>query len=319
MSNLIFKNNYPNIIVFTHNDMDGILSAMGIKYLYDNNLKNDAWDRNVTCYICSYGEKYKSLNWFKEKVNEAYIDGMQNIVYMTDYSIQPNNLMLNFWNWLSDKGCEFYWIDHHITAIENLKHLNIPGLQQTKHAGCLNTWQYINNIDEIDYSSEQFIPMVLRYGNDFDIWNKSSIYSWEKQLYPITYFINSLGMELNNNSGELVQTIYSMFEDNEYTDKCINIGKYIYRYIMNEHKLGSRKIYKVNWNDYNCLVVNSSWKGSTQFEQVEGWNTADILITWTYNGKTYQYGLYTTNPKIHVGELAQMYLNGGRTCFSCRR
>ena len=41
--NIIFKNNYPNVIVFTHNDMDGIFSAMIIKDIYDNNLKNPAF------------------------------------------------------------------------------------------------------------------------------------------------------------------------------------------------------------------------------------------------------------------------------------
>jgi oligoribonuclease NrnB/cAMP/cGMP phosphodiesterase (DHH superfamily) len=192
MSELIIKNKYPNIIVFTHNDMDGMFSAMLIKDKYDNNLANSAWDRNVHCYVCSYGEKYKSLDYFKEKVNEVYVDGMQNIVYMTDYAIQPNNLMLQFWNWLTDKGCEFYWLDHHITAIQNLKHLNIPGIQYSKNSGCLNTYKFL-------YENDENIPMCIRFANDFDIWNKSSEYSWDKQLHPLCYFINSLGIELNDN------------------------------------------------------------------------------------------------------------------------
>ena len=74
MSNIIYKNNFPNVIVFTHNDMDGIFSAIIIKDIYDNNLKNDAWDRNVNCYICSYGKTFQSLDWFKEKVNECYVE-----------------------------------------------------------------------------------------------------------------------------------------------------------------------------------------------------------------------------------------------------
>lgn len=45
---------YPNVIVFTHNDMDGLFSAMIIKAKYDNNLANSAWDRNVQCYTCTY-------------------------------------------------------------------------------------------------------------------------------------------------------------------------------------------------------------------------------------------------------------------------
>jgi oligoribonuclease NrnB/cAMP/cGMP phosphodiesterase (DHH superfamily) len=73
MSEIIYDNKYPNVIVFTHNDMDGIFSAMAVKYKYDNNLMHSEWDRNVNCYICSYGEKFRDLEWFKSKVEESYI------------------------------------------------------------------------------------------------------------------------------------------------------------------------------------------------------------------------------------------------------
>jgi hypothetical protein len=272
--NIEYQLNFPNVIVFTHNDMDGMFSAMLIKHKYDNNLQNDAWDRNVNCYVCSYGEKYRTLDWFKEKVNESYIDGMQNIVYMTDYAIQPNNLMIQFWNWLSDKGCEFCWIDHHITAIQNLKHIGIPGLQHSAYSGCMNTWHAL-------YGDEA-PPMCIRFANDFDTWNKKTEYSWDKQLYPLCYFIQSLGIDLNNNEGDLVQVCNNMILDNKFTDRCMDIGKYIYRYLLSEYKLASRKIYEIEWNDYKCLLINSSFKGSTQFEQYENYQDYDILISWSF-------------------------------------
>ena len=154
-------------------------------------------------------------------------------------------------------------------------------------------------------------PMVLRFVNDFDIWNKRSEYSWDKQLYPLIYFINSLGSDLNDNTGELVTTLKQMFEDNNYTNKCINIGKYIYRYIQNEYNINANKIYDGTWKDYKCLFVNSSYKGSTQFECLENYKDYDLLIAWNFNGKKYLYGVYSVNPKIHCGELCKMYLNGG--------
>lgn len=90
-------------------------------------------------------------------------------------------------------------------------------------------------------------------------------------------------------NGELVQTCKKMIVDNEYTNACINIGKYIYRYLLNEYNIANRKIYNFTWNDYNCLAINSSFKGSTQFEQYEGYTDVDLLITWSFNGETYQY------------------------------
>jgi len=230
---------------------------------------------------------------------------------MTDYAIQPNNLMLQFWNWLTDKGCEFHWIDHHITAIQNLKHLNIPGFQTSAKFGCMNTWYYLEKTTEGSEVGIKTPPMCIRFASDYDIWNKNSEYSWDKQLHPMCYFIESLGTDLNNNDGELVQTCYKMLYDNNYTNTCINIGKYIFRFLLNKYKQLNRNIYQIEWNDYNCLIVNSTFKGSLQFEQHEQVKEADILITWFYNGTNFQYSLYTSKPNINVGELAQQFLHGG--------
>lgn len=303
---LTIKNNFPNIIVFHHNDVDGIAAAFIIKQKFDNNLINQKWDRNVMCIPCSYGEKY-NIDFFKDKVNEYYIDDMENIVYMLDYGIQPNNLMLNFWNWLSDKNIKFIWIDHHITAIENLKHLNIPGFQSSAKSGCMNTWYEIMKTTE----GIPTPPMIIRFINDFDIWNKNTEYSFDKQLFPLVYFIDSLGTNLNNNSSELVSSLKTMFEDNNYTNKCINIGKYIYKYINTLYEKNINKIYNLQWHDYNCLLLNSNLKGSSQFELYENYQNYDLLITWYFNGKKYIYGIYSSNPKINCGNICKELFNGG--------
>ena len=46
--------NFPNVIVFYHDDADGIAAAFIIKDKYDNNLNDEEWDRNVTCISCNY-------------------------------------------------------------------------------------------------------------------------------------------------------------------------------------------------------------------------------------------------------------------------
>lgn len=182
---------FPNIIVFTHNDMDGLFSGMIIKLLFDNNLQNENFERNVQCYICSYNKSF-NIEWFKEKVLESYIDGMKNIVFMTDYAIQPNNMMGEFYKWLQTKNIEFNWIDHHIMAIKNCKQFNILGWQAIDASGCMNTWKFLMGMEEP--------PEAIKMASDYDTWNKKSEYSWDKQLQPLTYFINSLGIDLNNNT-----------------------------------------------------------------------------------------------------------------------
>ena len=302
--NIIKK--YPNVIVFHHDDLDGILGAYIIKSKYDNNLIHPDWERNVQCINCKYGEKY-DLNYFKETVEQYLVNDQENIVYMIDYAIQPYDYMLNFWNWLTDKGCKFFWIDHHITAIESLKHLNIPGFQSSAKSGCMNTWYEV-------MKNEQGIPTppnIIKIINDLDLWNKNSEFSWEKQIMPFLYFMESIGNELNDNTGELVSTIKNCINEKDYITKCINIGKYIYKFVKRKYESNSKKTYETTWNDYKCLLINSTYKGSTQFECIENYQDYDLLITWCFNGKKYVYGIYSANPKINVGELCKMYLNGG--------
>ena len=153
---------YKNILTFTHNDVDGVLGGFIIKYLFDNNLEDSSWDMNVKTYCCSYGKTF-NLAWFKQKTEEFIEEYQENIVvYMIDYAIQPNNEMIKFYNWCKEKDVEFHWIDHHITAIENLKHFNIPGLQHSAHSGCLNTWNHLTDEEP---------PEIVKMISDFYLKN----------------------------------------------------------------------------------------------------------------------------------------------------
>lgn len=84
----------------------------------------------------------------------------------------------------------------------------------------------------------------------------------------------------------MVQTCYKLLTDGldvKFLNDCLNTGKYIFRYVLNEFKKQNQKIYKIIWNDYVCLAVNSSFPGETQFEQHESFNDVDLYITWSYN------------------------------------
>lgn len=250
------------------------------------------------------GEKY-NLQFFKDKVTENIQDGLKTVIYMVDYAIQPNDEMIKFWNWCKAMEYEFVWIDHHITAIENLGHYSITGLRNIKESGCMNTWKYVHN--------DETSPMILRYVNDFDIWNKASIYSWEKTLFPLIYFLESLGSDLNDNECELVKTLKACFTDNINTDNIIKIGQYISKFVNNQYARALRRIKEVEWNGYKCLVLNSSFRGSEQFYQyeTEDGNPADLMIVWSYDGKKYTFSIYTTKKNIDVGNICQTFFNGG--------
>jgi len=86
---------------------------------------------------------------------------------------------------------------------------------------------------------------------------------------------------------------------------------FIYNWVKQQYKNNIRKMYEYDWNDYHCLVVNSSYKGSKQFEVVDNYKDYDLLVAWSFNGERFEYCMYTTKPNINCGVLCKMYLNGG--------
>ena len=78
-----------------------------------------------------------------------------------------------------------------------------------------------------------------------------------------------------------------------------------------QYARGRRRIKETLWNDYDCLIINSSYRGSTQFEGHPNFNKADLMIAWTWDGERYSYGIYSTKKHINVGDLCKTYLNGG--------
>lgn len=307
-----FKTDYKDALVFSHDDFDGIMSAYAVKDEFDNNLVNSAWDRNVTCYLCDYSAKY-DFAWFKNAVqNYASQVGEQKFdVYMLDYAIQPNEDMIKFKNYLESCNIEFIWCDHHITAIEKLLHYNFKGFQNTKFAGCVNTWNFLHG--NFDGSKDDELPMFYRLANEFDLWHKdSTLFDWEKIVIPLSFYMKSLGTELNDNTGELVSTIKQCLERPEIIEQIAKgLGKPIYDYEMTCAQNNSAKIYESQFNGYSCLVINSLGSNTYEFQYHPKFKEVDLLVRWDFDGTRYNYGLYTLKDDIDVGELCTKYLLGG--------
>lgn len=314
---ITYKTDYKSILVFSHDDLDGIFSAYAVKHMYDNNLENEQWERNVKVNLCGYSEKY-TLSWFKNEVNEfiketsAKEENPQYEVYMLDYAIQPNEEMIKFKNFLDDLGIEFYWCDHHITAIENLHHYNFKGFQNTRAAGCINTWNFLHSNTENGEISEE-PPTAYKMANDFDLWHlESTAFSWEKQILPFSFFIQSLGIDINNNSGNLVKTIKSFIDNPSIIESTVStIGKSIYNYVMEQCKKNAGNVYESSFNGIPCLVINSLGNNTYEFQNHPKFSEADLLIRWSFDGKRYNYGIYTCKDEIDVGEICTKYFNGG--------
>ena len=214
---ITYQNKYPNVIIFAEDDFEGILASYIVKQKYDNNLQNDRWEKNCWVFL----DKKQKLDWYKEKVKQKFVKGQQNVVYMLNCTINPNQDLMKFWNWLTDKQIEFYWVDHHIEAIQNLKHLNIQGKQSSLKSTPVLTWQLIN--------SNTPLPTSLKIINEAVIGQSS--YSLEKESLPLCYFIESLGNQINDNQNSMImENLNNLLNDEEFLKEATLVGKFVYNY-----------------------------------------------------------------------------------------
>lgn len=220
MSIVTYQNKYPNVIVFTSKDYEGILAAFLIKQKYDNNLQNELWDRNVQVFFT----QEQDIQWYKKKVEQNLTEGQQNIVFIVNNSLNSNQQLIQFWNWIADKELTFQWFDDDINSIQNLKHLHIPGKQSSLRSTLILLWETFNpNIA---------IPKSLRMLNEYSIPQKNSSFSLEKELIPLTLFLESLGKGINDNKNELlINNLTQIIESkDQFLNEAMFIGRFIYNY-----------------------------------------------------------------------------------------
>lgn len=209
---ITYQNKYPNVIIFAQDDFEGILGSFIIKQQYDNNLQNNSWEKNCWVFL----DKKQGLDWYKQKVEQKIVKGQKTVVFMVNCSINPNIDLMKFWNWLTDKQIEFNWIDHHIEAIQNLKHLNIQGKQSSLKSTPLLTWQLVNSLTPV--------PEALKIIDD-------AVINGNEQSNPLCYFIESLGNAINDNQNEMMmQNLRNLLEDPNFLKEATLVGKFVRNY-----------------------------------------------------------------------------------------
>lgn len=129
------------ILVYYHNDLDGICSAAII-------IKKFGAD-DVKCIPV----QYNGDTWDKEEVEQA------ESVYIVDFTFPDMDELIKV------AGRKLRWIDHHKTAMEQHPVIwdstEILGIRDLDRSGCGLTWWYC---------FEYTIPYSVRYVEDRDLW-----------------------------------------------------------------------------------------------------------------------------------------------------
>ena len=158
------------MIVYHHDDLDGITSAAIINYTLR--------DKNAKYYAVNYGD-----TWNLDEVKDE-------VVYVVDFSF-PDMQLLN------DSCKQLIWIDHHKTAMERQavawNNPDIDGERSLDYAGCELTWRYM--------APTTLMPKIVQYVGDIDMWEftlKDTIPIAEAANVELTTYDNPMWLRLFN-------------------------------------------------------------------------------------------------------------------------
>lgn len=252
-----------NPICFYHSgDMDGKCSAAIVKRKIPN--------------VELYGIDYQDIpNFPWDKVQHRD-------VIMVDFSL-PRESMER----LLQETKRVYWIDHHKTAMADMKDLRIEGLCAVELAACELTYIFF-------YPTEP-VPELIRLIGRWDVWDHS-----DPRTEPFHYGIESCYTDPNNP---------------KWLDYDINIiidiGYHIMSYQEKIDKETMERAYPVTINGYSALAVNAP-QGSKKFNQHPDKDKYDIYICYVFTDiNKCRVSLYTEKDNIYVGEIAKSYGGGG--------
>lgn len=187
--------------------------------------------------------------------------------------------------------CDLTWIDHHVSAINNCKNMDIKGLRRVGTAACELCWEFF------------FPHITLPYGVKHialnDIWNQT-----DKYTLPFQYGMRYLNIKAEDQ--EIWKKIF--FGDAKLLDEILEVGEVCFNYEKSSNKVYASQAYTGKFEGYNCVFLNGPNKGSLAFESVNG-SDYDMMVVYNFNGEIWKVTMYSE--KVDVSKIALKYGGGG--------
>lgn len=189
----------------------------------------------------------------------------------------------------------YYNIDHHITAIENLKSIDHKYKYfDNNHSGAILTWKY--------FYPDKEPPVFLKYIEDYDLW---------KFDYEETRAFNAVLKEIPYKFSDWIK-----FNNKEYLDNIINKGKIIIEYqnsvikfqlkhVCIRNQTINNKSLKIAYLNTNFLINEIA---NTAVNQLD----CDFCVIYSYDEKNNftRFSLRSCDNKEDVSNIAN-FLGGG--------
>lgn len=260
-------------LVFYHNDIDGLISALGFTYNeYIQNHHEIPTYQDLRKDYFFFEVHYGMKNIFVYFSNNGFDWNRFNRVVVLDFCFK-DNVMAQF---LEKYNSNFIWFDHHKSVIEELSKLDITGLRDNTRATSTIVWRYFNKN-----------PCLFSgYIEDMDIWK------WElPNSNEILQHIDFLYMQIFDKDRpekefEIINLFLKYFDDdyfNSKLDELVNLGKMIDTYIKTKVKddiiTGKRTIF----DGQNAFVLNSQLKPGFISDYIfnnKDYKDIELVVVW---------------------------------------
>lgn len=266
--------------LFHHNDADGYGAGSIIIENYPSLQKEHIYCIN---YEPDVEEKFNKVERGED-------------IFIVDYSFTEDTKYIL--EKLIEKQCKIIWIDHHESSI-NLENSHpkfkiIRGIRDKSHSGAVLTYMYINNCNYDD------CPFYIKLISDYD--------TFQGKLKPESDYFK-LGYDMIQDKFHLLSKLYKERFFNHITDDLIEKGELIKKYIDNDHKLYCNKYgFETIIDGIKTFVINrkcNSWIFGDKYYEYP------MVCSYAFNGKVYDYSLFSSNPNIDCSKVAEKFKGGG--------
>jgi uncharacterized protein len=256
-------------IIYHHNDEDGWASAaIIIKLFPDAEL--------VACY---HKNKYE------------FVEDYDN-VFVVDFTFSSEEM-----NQLKNTNKRFVWIDHHISAMQNVQG-EFEGVRREGTSACKLCWEY--------FFPNESTPQIIDFINGLDIWDFS-----KKGTKEFISFLES-ELELENEVKQILEMMNN-FGDEEYS-QAISLGTQINKFKEKITAKQEIRGVKKDFQGFKAKVFFSNSNNSHLGNEALMKNTdIDIAVMIDFviinNEAKYKYSLRSR--EVDVAELAKRFGGGG--------
>ena len=219
------------------------------------------------------------------------------IVYMVDFSLQPVKEMIDLYNIV---GKNLIWIDHHITAIENVykenPELEFSGIRKNGTAACILTWNYL--------FPDKELPKTVELLGRYDVWDIS------EEILQFQYGFRTNPDTWPNKQDELWK---QCFETNTSIYPILHIGKIILNYEQKQNEIYCRSCaFEITFEGLKALAVNKRLTSSQLFDSIWDNKKYDMMITFGIKKNGFwDVSFYSDKKDIDVSKIADKYGGGG--------